>query len=92
VVTGLADACQSNACALIGRRDGADAGLYAEGEYDLAGFIVGAVDRDKMVTGAGIKAGDVLIGLPSTGLAHQRLFAGPQALLPRWPATSTRNT
>ena len=43
-------------------------GFYADGEYDLAGFIVGAVDRDKMVTGAGIKAGDVLIGLPSTGL------------------------
>jgi phosphoribosylformylglycinamidine cyclo-ligase len=43
-------------------------GFYADGEYDLAGFIVGAVDRDKMVTGAGIKPGDVLIGLPSTGL------------------------
>jgi phosphoribosylaminoimidazole (AIR) synthetase len=50
------------------RRDGADAGVLCDGEYDLAGFIVGAVDRDKMVTGAGIKAGDVLIGLPSTGL------------------------
>jgi phosphoribosylformylglycinamidine cyclo-ligase len=43
-------------------------GFYADGEYDLAGFIVGAVDRDKIVTGAGIKAGDVLIGFPSTGL------------------------
>jgi phosphoribosylformylglycinamidine cyclo-ligase len=43
-------------------------GFYADGEYDLAGFIVGAVDRDKMVTGVGIKPGDVLIGLPSTGL------------------------
>jgi phosphoribosylformylglycinamidine cyclo-ligase len=43
-------------------------GFYADGEYDLAGFIVGAVDRDKMVTGASIRAGDVLIGLPSTGL------------------------
>ena len=43
-------------------------GFYTDGEYDLAGFIVGAVDRDKMVTGANIKPGDVLIGLPSTGL------------------------
>jgi phosphoribosylformylglycinamidine cyclo-ligase len=43
-------------------------GFYSEGEYDLAGFIVGAVDRDKMVTGVGIKPGDVLVGLPSTGL------------------------
>jgi phosphoribosylformylglycinamidine cyclo-ligase len=43
-------------------------GFYADGEYDLAGFIVGAVDRDKMVTGTAIKPGDVLIGFPSTGL------------------------
>jgi phosphoribosylformylglycinamidine cyclo-ligase len=43
-------------------------GFYANGEYDLAGFIVGAVDRDKMVTGEGIRPGDVLIGMPSTGL------------------------
>src|SRR5579863_125464 len=43
-------------------------GFYTEGEYDLAGFIVGAVDRDKLVTGADIKAGDVLVGFPSTGL------------------------
>ncbi|MGO9777242.1 MAG: phosphoribosylformylglycinamidine cyclo-ligase [Terracidiphilus sp.] len=68
VVSGLADACKANACALIGGETAQMPGFYAEGEYDLAGFIVGAVDRDKLVTGAGIKAGDVLIGLPSTGL------------------------
>ena len=68
VVTGLADACKANGCVLIGGETAQMPGFYAEGEYDLAGFIVGAVDRDKMVTGAGIKAGDVLIGLPSTGL------------------------
>jgi len=66
VVSGLAEAC--NGCALIGGETAQMPGFYAEGEYDLAGFIVGAVDREKMVTGAGIKAGDVLIGLPSTGL------------------------
>ena len=68
VVTGLADACKANGCALIGGETAQMPGFYAEGEYDLAGFIVGAVDRDKMVTGVAIKAGDVLIGLPSTGL------------------------
>ncbi|HEY6489107.1 MAG: phosphoribosylformylglycinamidine cyclo-ligase [Terracidiphilus sp.] len=68
VVTGLADACKANGCALIGGETAQMPGFYADGEYDLAGFIVGAVDRDKMVTGAGIKVGDVLIGLPSTGL------------------------
>jgi phosphoribosylformylglycinamidine cyclo-ligase len=43
-------------------------GLYQQGEYDLAGFIVGAVERKRMLTGAGIRAGDVLLGLPSNGL------------------------
>ena len=68
VVSGLADACRANGCALIGGETAQMPGFYADGEYDLAGFIVGAVDRDKVVTGAGIKATDVLIGLPSTGL------------------------
>jgi phosphoribosylformylglycinamidine cyclo-ligase len=68
VVTGLADACRANGCVLIGGETAQMPGFYTDGEYDLAGFIVGAVDRDKMVTGANIKAGDVLIGLPSTGL------------------------
>jgi phosphoribosylformylglycinamidine cyclo-ligase len=68
VITGLAEACKANGCALIGGETAQMPGFYTDGEYDLAGFIVGAVDREKMVTGAGIKVGDVLIGLPSTGL------------------------
>ncbi|HET7104492.1 MAG TPA: phosphoribosylformylglycinamidine cyclo-ligase, partial [Terracidiphilus sp.] len=68
VVTGLADACKANGCALVGGETAQMPGFYADGEYDLAGFIVGAVDRDKLITGEGIKPGDVLIGLPSTGL------------------------
>ncbi|MGB8258737.1 MAG: phosphoribosylformylglycinamidine cyclo-ligase [Terracidiphilus sp.] len=68
VVTGLAEACKANGCALIGGETAQMPGFYADGEYDLAGFIVGAVEREKMVTGTGIKPGDVLIGLPSTGL------------------------
>jgi phosphoribosylformylglycinamidine cyclo-ligase len=68
VVTGMADACKACGCVLIGGETAQMPGFRADGEYDLAGFIVGAVDRDKMVTGAGIKATDVLVGLPSTGL------------------------
>jgi phosphoribosylformylglycinamidine cyclo-ligase len=68
VVTGLADACRANGCPLIGGETAQMPGFYADDEYDLAGFIVGAVDREKLITGTGIKAGDVLIGLPSTGL------------------------
>jgi phosphoribosylformylglycinamidine cyclo-ligase len=68
VITGMAEACKANGCALIGGETAQMPGFYADGEYDLAGFIVGAVDREKMVTGAEIKVGDVLIGLPSTGL------------------------
>jgi phosphoribosylformylglycinamidine cyclo-ligase len=68
VVSGLADACKANGCVLIGGETAQMPGFYTGGEYDLAGFIVGAVDRDKMITGAAIKPGDVLIGLPSTGL------------------------
>ena len=68
VVSGLAKACKANGCALIGGETAQMPGFYADGEYDLAGFIVGIVDRDKLITGKGIRAGDVLVGLPSTGL------------------------
>lgn len=68
VVSGLAKACRENGCALIGGETAEMPGLYAEGEYDLAGFIVGAVERNRLLTGAGIRAGDIVLGLPSTGL------------------------
>ncbi len=68
VVEGLSDACRSNGCALIGGETAQMPGFYADGEYDLAGFIVGAVNRDAIITGDKVQAGDVLFGLPSNGL------------------------
>ena len=68
VVEGLAAACRENACALLGGETAEMPGFYAEGEYDLAGFIVGAVERERLIDGRGIGPGDVLIGLPSAGL------------------------
>jgi phosphoribosylformylglycinamidine cyclo-ligase len=68
VVSGIADACKVNGCALIGGETAEMPGFYGNGEYDLAGFIVGVVDRDRIITGKDVKPGDVLIGLPSTGL------------------------
>jgi phosphoribosylformylglycinamidine cyclo-ligase len=68
IVTGLAEACKHNGCALIGGETAEMPGFYPEGEYDLAGFIVGVVEREKVITGKDVQAGDVLIGLPSNGL------------------------
>ena len=68
VVAGLARGCKANGCALIGGETAEMPGFYQPGEYDVAGFIVGAVERKRLLTGANIKAGDVLLGLPSTGL------------------------
>jgi len=68
IVTGIARACRENGCALIGGETAEMPGFYADGEYDLAGFIVGAVDRPKLIDGKAIAPGDVLLGLPSSGL------------------------
>ena len=68
VVSGIARGCRANGCALIGGETAEVPGLYAKGEYDLAGFVTGVVERKKMLTGASIKAGDIVLGLPSTGL------------------------
>ena len=68
IVEGLARACQDNGCALLGGETAEMPGFYADGEYDVAGFIVGAVDRARIIDGRAIVAGDVLIGLPSNGL------------------------
>src|SRR5262245_59563072 len=68
VVEGLARGCKENGCALIGGETAEMPGFYAEGEYDIAGFIVGVVDRRHVITGAGVTPGDVAIAQPSVGL------------------------
>jgi len=68
IVTGIARACRENGCALIGGETAEMPGFYADGEYDIAGFIVGAVERAKLIDGKSIVPGDVLLGLPSSGL------------------------
>ncbi len=68
VVEGLSRACSANGCALIGGETAEMPGFYADGEYDVAGFIVGAVERGRLIDGHGVAPGDVLIGLPSSGL------------------------
>ncbi|HEY3738531.1 MAG TPA: phosphoribosylformylglycinamidine cyclo-ligase [Bryobacteraceae bacterium] len=68
VVSGIARGCKANGCALIGGETAEMPGIYQPGEYDLAGFIVGAVEKKRMITGQTIAAGDVLLGLPSSGL------------------------
>ena len=68
VVRGISEACKANGCALIGGETAQMPGFYADGEYDLAGTIIGCVNRPNIITGEKIEPGDVLLGLPSTGL------------------------
>ncbi|MGH9491917.1 MAG: phosphoribosylformylglycinamidine cyclo-ligase [Terriglobales bacterium] len=68
IISGIAEACRHNNCALIGGETAEMPGFYPKGEYDLAGFIVGVVDRGRILTGKKVAVGDILIGLPSTGL------------------------
>jgi phosphoribosylformylglycinamidine cyclo-ligase len=68
IVQGMARACRENGCALLGGETAEMPGFYAEGEYDVAGFIVGVVPRAQIVDGRSIVAGDALVALPSSGL------------------------
>ena len=68
VVEGISVACRENGCVLLGGETAEMPGFYADGEYDLAGFIVGVVDKRRVIDGKNIAAGDVVLGLPSSGL------------------------
>jgi len=68
IIEGVTAGCRENACVLLGGETAEMPGFYADGEYDVAGFIVGIVDREKIIDGKTIQAGDVVLGLPSAGL------------------------
>src|SRR6202795_4469262 len=68
IVEGIANGCRENGCVLLGGETAEMPDFYSDGEYDVAGFIVGVVDRDRIIDGSRIAPGDVLIGLPSVGL------------------------
>jgi len=80
VIEGLAEACKHNGCALIGGETAEMPGFYPDGEYDLAGFIVGAVERERIITGKTVEVGDVILGLASNGL-HTNGYALARRLL-----------
>lgn len=74
IVEGVANGCVKAGCALIGGETAEMPGFYNDGEYDVAGFVVGVVDKSKIITGESIKEGDLIIGLPSSGL-HSNGFS-----------------
>jgi phosphoribosylformylglycinamidine cyclo-ligase len=98
VIAGVARGCRENGCALLGGETAEMPGFYAEGEYDIAGFIVGIVDRDRVIDGRTITPGDVLIGLPSAGLhtngysLARRVFFDVCGLTPQTPVRELRGT
>jgi phosphoribosylformylglycinamidine cyclo-ligase len=68
IVEGLAEACRNAGCAIVGGETAEMPGVYAIGDYDIAGFIVGMVDRARIIDGSAVKEGDLLLGMPSSGL------------------------
>jgi phosphoribosylformylglycinamidine cyclo-ligase len=74
ILQGVAEACRVTGCALIGGETAEMPGMYAHGDYDLAGFAVGAVERDRIIDGRAVRPGDVVLGLASSGL-HSNAFS-----------------
>jgi phosphoribosylformylglycinamidine cyclo-ligase len=96
VVKGLSKACQEVECALIGGETAEMPGLYHGNDYDLAGFIVGIVEKDNILNGQSIKPGDAILGLPSTGLhtngyslARRVLGESPSAMIMHYQTLDT---
>ncbi len=84
VIKGIAIACKENACALLGGETAEMPALYADGDYDMAGTIVGVVDKSKILNGSRVAVGDVLIGLPSNGLHTNGYSLARAALFPKY--------
>ncbi|MEM1270467.1 MAG: phosphoribosylformylglycinamidine cyclo-ligase [Bacteroidota bacterium] len=89
VIRGFALACKENGCALIGGETAEMPDLYRDGDYDLAGTIVGIVDRPRVIDGGAVEAGDVLIGLPSTGLHTNGYSLARKALFAKYTVEDT---
>ncbi|MGG1678997.1 phosphoribosylformylglycinamidine cyclo-ligase [Neobacillus sp. NRS-1170] len=83
IVKGIADGCEQAGCALIGGETAEMPGLYREDEYDLAGFTVGACEKSRLINGETIKPGDVLIGLPSSGI-HSNGYSLVRKVFNNW--------
>jgi len=84
VISGFVKACKQNSCSIIGGETAEMPGMYRDGEFDIAGMIVGVVEKKKIIDGGRIKAGDVLIGLPSAGLHTNGYSLARKVLLPRF--------
>lgn len=74
IVSGVAEGCRQAGCALVGGETAEMPGMYGDGEYDIAGFSVGAVEKEELIDASKVKAGDILIGLPSSGV-HSNGFS-----------------
>lgn len=74
VIKGIVEGCKQSDCILLGGETAEMPGFYQKGEYDLAGFAVGAVKKEKLIDGKNIKAGDIVLGLPSSGV-HSNGFS-----------------
>lgn len=81
IVAGIADACVQSGCSLVGGETAELPGFYSDGEYDLAGFAVGIVEKEKIIDGSGIRPGDRLIGLASSGIHSNGYSLARKALL-----------
>ena len=90
VVGAMADACRAHRCALLGGETAQLPGMYAPGAYDLAGFLVGGVARERLLDPQTVRAGDVLIGLPSSGL-HTNGFSLARAIVTKRAAVEERD-